>query len=187
MIVFALTGAPASEPVSASALRTHAHLRATVPADAELEAFLLSARHLVERYTGRSLIAQTWTASFETWPTPDDDGRIRIRLSPFPASVASVAVDGVALASTLYTLRGDELVFDIDLASLPEGDDVTDGVVITFTSSPALTACPPLGLAIKQLAAHFCEHREPLTDEQLVGVLGLGHILSTYRVIRELN
>lgn len=186
-IVFALTSAPASEPVSAADFRTYARLDDN--GDTTLiESLLLTARHLVEQATGRVLVAQSWTASFETWPDPDEtDGRIRVRLAPFPLSISSVTVDGVALASTLYTLRGDTLVFDIDLDDIPEGDDVTDGIIVTFAASPQTAAAPPLVTAIKMLAAHLYEHREPLTPAQLSGVPGLAHILSQYRVMRELN
>lgn len=187
MITFTLTGAPASEPVSAEDLRLHAHLDDNGD-DADIESKLLTARHLIEQATGRSLIAQTWTAYLRSWPEPEADGLIHIRLAPFPASVASVAVDGVALDSALYQLKGDELiVLAADLESIPEGDDLDDGVLITFTSSAGAIAAPPLVTAIKILGAHLYEHREPVTVDQMMGVFGLGHILQTYRVMRELN
>lgn len=184
--IFTLTGAPASEPVSVSDFRTFARL--DDGGDSTLiTSLLLTARHLIELKTGRSLITQTWTCALETWPDPDEAGLIRQRLAPAPLAISSVAVDGVALASTLYTLRGDEAVFDIDLDSIPEGDDVTDGVLITFTTAVAGTLYPPLVTAIKILTAHLYEFREPMTVDQLSAVPGLGDIITQCRVVRELN
>lgn len=190
-VVFALTGLPTSEPVSAADFRSYARLDDNGDA-AFIESLIQTARALIEEQTGRSLISQTWTASLETWPEPGADGRIRVRLAPYPDSISSVTVDGVALASTLYTLRGDEAVFDIDLDDIPEGDNVTDGVVITFTTSPAgrpssTRYIAPLKTAILMLTAHLYENREPMSEAQLFAVPGLALIINQFRVVRELN
>lgn len=186
MLIFALTGAPASEPVSAAQLRAHARLDDNGDST-ELDGFLLDARHLIESYTGRTLVAQTWTASLEAWPEAGADGRVRFRLAPHPASISSVVVDGVALAASLYALIGDEIVFAPELDMTPDALDPTSLIVVTFTTSPGLTQAPPLGRAIKILAAHLYEYREPVTMDQLAGVPGLAMIITQYRKMRELN
>lgn len=190
-IVFTQTSGPASEPVSAATFRAYAHIDSTLDADAELNALLLSARHVVERATGRILVAQSWQAKLERWPAADPhDGRIRIRLSPAPVSITSVSVDGTALASTFYTLAGDELVVSADLEAFPEGDTITDGVTIVFAASPAATAYPQLLTAIQMIAAHW--HRNPEASHTFeAGLsampLGVAAIFNSARVMRELN
>lgn len=184
-VVFALAASATAEPVSASALRSFARLDDNGDG-ALLDGLIAASREIVEAFTGRSLRADTWTAKLETWPEPDENGRRRVRLSPFPASISSVTVDGVALGAAMYTLLGDEAVFDIDLDSVPELDDVTDGIVIAFAARND-AASASLQLAVKMIAAHFYENREPVTDAALSAVPGLQMILLQQRVVRELN
>lgn len=189
-IVFAQSVAPASEPVSVATFRAYAHIDDNDD-DATLSGLLLAARHLVEKKSGRVLVAQSWTAKLERWPDPDrNDGRIRIRLNPPPLSITSVAVDGVNIASTLYTLRGDELVVSQDLETFPEGDTITDGVVITFAASPDASGYPQLLTALQMLAAHW--HRSPeATHTFEAGLtatpLAVAALIQSARVMRELN
>lgn len=189
-IVFAQTIAPASEPVSVATFRAYAHLDDNDD-DAVLSALLLSARHVVEQMSGRVLVAQSWTAALERWPEPGPhDGRVRIRLAPPPLSIASVAVDGVNLASTVYTLRGDELVLNQDLETFPEGDTVTDGVLIAYAASPAASAYPQLLTAIQMLAAHWLRNPEAThTFEAGLSAtpLAVAALIQSARIMRELN
>lgn len=189
-IVFSQTAGPTSEPVSASDLRAHAHLDDNDDT-AALERLIIGARAYVESQTGRVLAQQTWTAKLERWPDPDPfDGRIRIRLSPAPASITSVTVDGVTLGASVYTLLGDELLIGSELETFPEGDDVADGIVITFAAQGAAASFPQLKLAMLMLAAHW--HRNPEATHTFEAGLtplpfGVGALLASARVMRELN
>lgn len=189
-IVFVQSNAPSTEPVSVATFRAYAHLDDNDD-DAVLSALLLSARHVVEQMSGRVLVAQSWTAFLERWPEPGaHDGRVRIRLAPPPLSVTSVAVDGVNLASTVYTLRGDELVLSQDLETFPEGDTVTDGVLITYAASPAASAYPQLLTAIQMLAAHWLRNPEAThTFEAGLSAtpLAVAALVQSARIMRELN
>lgn len=189
-IVFTQSSAPASEPVSVATFRAYAHLDDNDD-DAALSALLLSARHVVEQMSGRVLVAQSWTAFLERWPDPSPhDGRIRIRLAPPPLSITSVVVDGVALASTLYAIRGDEIVVNQTIESYPEGDTIGDGVLTTYAASPAASAYPQLLTAIQMLAAHWLRNPEAThTFEAGLSAtpLAVAALIQSARVLRELN
>lgn len=190
VIVFAQSSAPASEPVTVATFRAYAHLDDNDDSTA-LTALLLAARHVVEQFSGRVLAAQNWTAKLETWPALGaDDGRIRIRLNPPPLSITSVTVDGAAVASTVYALRGNDIVFGPDLSTYPTGETAAGGIVITFAASPGATAYPQLLTAIQMLAAHW--HRNPEASHTFeAGLsampLGFGALINSAKVMRELN
>ena len=188
-ITFAQLAAPASEPVSVATFRAYAHLDDNDDT-ANLTALLLAARHVVEKQTGRVLVAQNWTATLERWPTADPFGRVRIRLNPPPLSITSVTVDGAAVASGAYMIAGDEIVIDSSLAAIPSGESLASQIVITFAASPDASKYPQLLVALQMLAAHWARNPEAahtFGDGLSATPLGYGAIVATVRVMRELN
>lgn len=188
-ITFAQSSAPASEPVTAATFRAYAHLDDNDD-DTNLDAILLAARHVVEKQTGRVLVAQNWTATLERWPTPDPFGRMRLRLNPPPLSITSVTVDGAAVAAGAYTIAGDEIIVDSALAALPSGETLASQIVITYAASPDASKFPQLLIALQMLAAHWYRNPEAahtFGDGLSATPLGYGAIIATARVTRELN
>ena len=63
------TGAPASEPVSLAAMKSHLNVEASFTDDDELIAGMISAaREDAEDYTGRSLVSQQWVFALDSFP-----------------------------------------------------------------------------------------------------------------------
>lgn len=183
---FALVTPPTAEPVSFAAIKHHAKIEIDDD-NALLDGYSSAARIMLERATGRAFAAQTWTASLNAWPCVEDDASYRaVRLANFPLiAITSVLVDGVALASTLYRLRGNDLLVSVD-ADDSDGE-LDDEIVITYTCGYALTALPePLRLAIKMLATHFYEARGATSPQGVyhqVIPFGVDALILPYKVL----
>jgi hypothetical protein len=65
--VLELVTPPATEPVSRDEAKAHARIE--VSADDDLiDAYIAAARQMVEQFTGRALITQTWKLTLDCWP-----------------------------------------------------------------------------------------------------------------------
>lgn len=201
MILFALTSAPAAEPVSAADFRAYARLDDGGD-EAVITRMLKDARKLCEAFTRRAFITQTWTATLDRWPTvlAEDSGdgwpfytalsRRRVRLSPTPlASISSVIVDGVTIASTNYRLAGDEIVVKGEVTD--STDELGGGIVITFVAGYGASSASvpePILDAILAQAGEMYEQRELSSDtmRQACGP-GVTARLAPYVAMRELT
>lgn len=172
MVRFALAIPPAAEPVTTAEAKTHARIEHSAE-DALVATMITAARQATEKHTGRAWLTQTWTATLDRWA--DVDGGESEDLWPFfvsptprrlalyprpPASITSLVVDGVTIASSNYALRGHELFVKSDVAD--SANELGGGIVCTFTAGYGLAAAVPQDVkqAILTLVAHFYENRE---------------------------
>lgn len=160
-MIFARTVDGGAEPVTVNEVKVHAKIENDYE-DGLIETYITVARISIEAETHRSLRAETWRGTAERFPERSEDGRYRFRLSPLPSAITSVLVDGVAVSSSLYTLRGDELVLDGTVEG-PAGETVTSEVAITFTTGAGSIPAPLL-LAIRMMATHLHSNREPIAN-----------------------
>jgi len=173
---YALTTAPATEPVSLAEAKLFSRIDTTAD-DALVTALIIAARQSVEKQTGRSLITQTWTAKLDQLPSATT-----FNLSYRPiASITSIKAyneDGTSDAITVP----DNIILDgdngrVSLLSSAEsitGDRLSDVYEIVYVAGyGAATAVPEWAkLAIKQMVSHWYEHRE--AAENGVAVIPLG-------------
>lgn len=194
---FALTVAPALEPVSL--VEAKAHCRVEIDADDALFSSMITrARRQVEELTGRALISQTWTATLDRWsdelqavdafPFYTSPTHRRVKLRPAPvASITSLVVDGVTITAGNYALRGNELWIKPDVADSTA--DLGGGIVATFVAGygAAATDVPEsLRLAMLMLIAHFYENREATSPAGIyhqVTPFGFENLITPYRVL----
>lgn len=184
----------ASEPVTTAELQ--AFLRIDSQDDAtEVAGFITKAREMVEDYTGRALIEQTWklTASdwpFQTWKNVANV--IALARSPLRAvtHVKYYPENGGALttfSSANYHLLTDHLPGLLVLIENGDWPDIAvrpDAVQITFTCGYADAASVPASLkhAVKLLAAHLYERRGAIDRDVASVPLQLQHLLDSHRV-----
>lgn len=185
-----------SEPVSLS--EAQAWLRVDSQDDAtELTTLITTARQIVEDFTGRALLTQTWRLVASEWP----EGRfagvenvVQLPRSPL-ASVTSVKYypeNGGAqatFASTNYhvvTALTPGAIVLADGASWPDLAVRPDAVEVNFTAGEASAATVPAGLrhAVLLVLAHLYELRSPVNVGNIVNELpfSLRHLLESHRV-----
>jgi uncharacterized phiE125 gp8 family phage protein len=183
---FALALAPASEPVTLAEAKAHARIQHNRD-DTAISALILAARQWAEQATGRALVSQSWTATLDVWPSAiEGEAFYRVPLSPAPiTAVASVTLDGDAVDSASYALRGDELWVSTDIAGSEE--ELGGGIVIAFTSSTvAAHVLAAFKLAILMTVAYWYENREAVrTDGAYPAVVAMGAdaLLQPYKVL----
>ena len=125
---------PASEPVTASELRTHLRADATELPDGEANALITEARAEIETMTGLAFITQTWRLALDRWPAGGEawwdgvrEGSIlelygsntlrSVDLPRWPlASITSVTTYDEASVSSSVTVAN---VFDVDTYRVP--------------------------------------------------------------------
>lgn len=168
--------------------------------DALISAMIARARQMVENATGRALITQTWTATLDrwadsggasesdSWPFSVSPTTRRIELEHLPvASITSLVVDGVTIASTNYALRGDELYIKTDVVDSTA--ELGGGIVITFVAGYGAAAAVPeaIKIAILMLVAHLYEAREATSPQGIyyqVTPFAVDTLLLPYTVFR---
>ena len=173
---YALTTAPATEPVSLAEAKLFSRIDTTAD-DALVTALIIAARQNVEKQTGRSLVTQTWTARLDRLP---EATTFNLSYRPI-ASITSIKAyneDGTSDAITVP----DNIILDgdngrVSLLSSAEsitGDRLSDVYEIVYVAGyGAATAVPEWAkLAIKQMVAHWYERRE--AAENGVAVIPLG-------------
>ena len=212
-MIYELTTGPAIEPVTLAELKEHARVDGSTDDD-YLTALIIAARELVERSTGRCLITQTWRLTMDRWPmdrcdewwdgvrempiTSLDAAWVELQKAPIAGITSVVTKDEddteTVWASTNYYLgkspngygrlvRKKGVVWPIVV------DRDVGAIEITFTAGyGALAASVPYALrhAVKMLALHWYEKREPASDcasAQLMP-MGLGALIASYRVMR---
>jgi uncharacterized phiE125 gp8 family phage protein len=158
---------PADEPVSVPEFKLHAHIDGNSE-DANLLAYLKSARSYVETYTRRQLIQATWTLYLDEFPTDE----IAMPLPPL-ASVTHLKyydTDGVQQTWAASNYREDTDSEPGRLAraygvSWPGIQPIVNAIEIEFVAGYGTTpSSVPAGLrtAIMQLAAGWYRQREPV-------------------------
>jgi uncharacterized phiE125 gp8 family phage protein len=212
--VYELVTAPALEPVTLAEIKEHARIDGS-DEDAYLTLLITAARELVERWTGRCIITQTWKLTLDDWPAGGadewwdgvregpitmlrDQAWVELRKSPI-AAITSVVTKDEADAETTWDSA------NYYLARQPNGygratrkagqtwpivvDRAAGGIVITFTAGyGAAASAVPMALrhAVKMLATHWYEHREPASACAASNLMpaGLASLVASYRVAR---
>jgi len=185
---YELVTAPTVEPITLAELKAHAKIDGDHE-DAALEAFIVAARQMVEKHTGRALITQEWRASLSAWPDVYENSKHRqVRLCAHPVqSIDAVTVDGTALAASAYRLRGKELL--VSTESPDSQGELDDEIVIEFTAGYGDTAADVPGdllTAVKMLATHLHTVRGATSPQGIyhqVVPMGVSALLAHYIVL----
>lgn len=184
-----------TEPVTLA--EAQAFLRVDSDDDSTLITTLITtARQIVEDFTGRALISQTWKLTQSEWPSGCYDAGRMIELERSPLiSVESVKyypADGTALAtlatSAYITLTGPQpgIVYLKVTQDWPAVYERPDAVEVNFTAGYATAAAVPRPLyhAVLLLIAHLYELRTPVNVGNIVTEIpySIKHLLESYRV-----
>lgn len=209
-----LTSAPASEPVTATELRTHLRTDSTELPDAEANALITDARTEIENMIGLAFITQSWRLSLDRWPAGGEawwDG-VRemsitelynsntlqsLTLPRWPlASITSVTTYDEASNATSVTVAN---VFDVDTYRTPGRITLKRGqtwpvalrgsnaIQIIYVSGYANAAAvpSPMKRAVKQLAAFLYSHRGDDCDPSQAYVdSGAEAIMAQFKAMR---
>lgn len=185
-----MTGAPALEPVTLAAAKTHLRVDSALE-DVFIASLITTSRVQVEAILGLALITQNWTWRFDAWRL----GGVAFPLAPVSAvtsvrtqnsdlsysilAPAAYIVDGASTPPRLVPSRG----------NFPSPAVAAIGIEIQFTAGYGALAADvpaPLRQAILLLVAHWFENREPLIEGAMPksfpdAIIGL---LEPYRVRR---
>lgn len=188
-----LITAPAVEPVTTAELKAHCRIDSSAE-DTYLDTLIATARGAAELFTGRAFINQTWELSMDIEP-----GLPVLRL-PFPplSSVTSFKwydEDDVETTFAVTNYRVDTSDHQGGRIALRESHTwptnlrYTNGIVIRFVAgygSAAASVPEPLRHAVKLLAAHWYENREPVNVGNIVTDIPfmVQHLLWPYKVLR---
>lgn len=211
--VYELITAPAAEPVTLAEVKEHARVDGTVD-DTYLTLLITAAREMIERDTGSCLITQTWRLALDDWPGGSDlwwDGVregpvdmlrnapwVELRKAPIAGITSVVTLDEADTPTTwaaanYYLGKQPNGYGRLTRKSGATWPSVTlrdaGAIQITFTAGyGAAGSAVPMALrhAVKSLAGHWYEHREPAgaCAAATVMPMGLGSILASYRVAR---
>jgi len=194
----ALITAPTVEPITTAELKAHSHIDSSSE-DSYLDTLISAGRRSAENFCRRAFIHQTWELSMDLEPG------LQILRLPLPrlSSVTSIKWYDEADTETLYAATNYRVDSTDDYGGRialkdghvwPSGLRYTNGLVIRYVAGYGATAADvPADIkhAIKLLAAHWYENREPVNVGNIVNEIPLGgvgdmvkHLLYPYRVLR---
>ena len=189
MANYTLTTPPTTEPISLADVRIHLRID-THEEDAYITELVEAARNYVERYLDRSLITQTWTATFDTFF--DDNLILRHGVVASVTSVTYLDNDGVqqTLSTDVYELareNGRQLIRLKFNQTWPAHRVHMDNITVVYVTGYGVASDVPTAIqhAMLMLIGHWYENREAV----LVGSiqteydLAVESLLSTYRYI----
>jgi len=209
-----LVTAPASEPVTASELRSHLRADSTELPDAEANALIAEARQMIEDQIGLAFISQSWRLSLDRWPGGAEawwDGVRQMAISELyaPNYMTSVMLPRWPLASITSVTVFDEdsnsqavtvaNTFDVDAYQVPgrltlkRGSTwpialrANDAIQIIYVSGYANAAAVPAPMkrALKQLAAFLYTNRgDTCEPADAMQKSGAAGLFDTYRPMR---
>ena len=191
-----LTGAPAVEPVTVSAAKTHLRIDGNAE-DILIASLIVTSRLHVEAALGLALIKQQWRLTLDKWPEPRWSKHRAVRFPIRPIrSVAEVRVRGTdgtpaVLTPQSYLLDQDALIPRLVPrdGSWPTPGVPAAGIEIDFEAGMGEEADDvpePIRHAILLLVAHWYEHRDPME----IGTVGaaipaaVSDLLKPYREVR---
>jgi uncharacterized phiE125 gp8 family phage protein len=160
---------PTSDPVGVPELAEYLRLPTPSGQDALLQALVVAATQAVEAHTGRSLMPQTWRATFDRFPDV-----IELPQCPVVAvsSIAYTDTGGTVqtLSASLYrvdTYSEPCRITPIYGGTWPTALSVTGSVVVTFTAGYLTQRTIPQAIrtAILAVAAALYEQPEAVTDK----------------------
>jgi len=209
-----LVTAPATEPVTASELRTHLRVDSTELPDAEANGLIAESRQMIEDMTGLAFISQSWRLSIDRWPGGAEawwDGVRQMAISELyaPNYMTSVELPRWPLASITSVTVYDEdsnaetvtvaNTFDIDIYQIPGRLTLKRGstwpialrannaIQIVYVAGYANAAAVPATMkrALKQLAAFLYTNRgDTCEPADAMSKSGADGILATYKPMR---
>ena len=160
------TVAPSVEPITTAEAKTELRVEHSEEDDL-IDRKIKAARRMVEKITRRSLINTTFTLKLDAFPV-----EIRTPRSPLSSvtSITHIDCDGNSqtVASSVYDVDTDTepgrifLKFD---QSWPDTRTINNAVTVTFVAgfgSAASSVPESLRSAVRLLAAHYYEQREPV-------------------------
>lgn len=167
------TLAPSIEPLSLGDAKLHCRVDISHD-DVLINAYIISARRLVEAYCLNALITQNFTVTYDYLDTTEglwwEKIKFRLPMQPIISitTVTTYDVDNTATVfnSTNYRLSGNRIVLN-DNCSWPSNLRSTDCLQIDFVAGFGATAdTVPLDIiqALKLLVAQWYENREAITD-----------------------
>lgn len=178
---------PTLEPVSIAEAKSHSRVDASTD-DADIAAYLITARESIERACSITMVSQTWDLLVDyTWPRVRDpqghcsEYRIEVPLAPLISIVSIMYVDTSGntqvLASNQYRVlrtglhnkRG--LVVPAFGVSWPAVRWQLEAIVVRFVTGYGTApgdVPQPIRHAITLLAAHYLENREPVNVGSMV-------------------
>lgn len=188
-IYYNRTVAPTVEPVTIDEAIRHLQLSIRDD-DACVLSAIKTARDYFESYTGRVIMASTWVAVCEEWPT-----NRKIELTPSPVTAITSVKYFADGANSLTTVSTDDYVFSpyVSPAAITFGNSLAspslskrpDAVQITFTAGVAspLNVSPMLIHTVKILTHYFYWNPSPITVAQVhLLPMQLQNLLSSQRV-----
>jgi uncharacterized phiE125 gp8 family phage protein len=209
-----LVTAPATEPVTATELRTHLRVDATELPDAEANGLIAESRQMIEETTGLAFISQSWRLSIDRWPGGAEawwDGVRQMAISELyaPSYLTSVELPRWPLASVTSVTVYDEdsnsetvtvaTTFDIDTYQIPGRMTLKRGstwpialrannaIQIVYVAGYTNAAAVPASMkrALKQLAAFLYTNRgDTCEPADAMSKSGANDILAIYRPMR---
>lgn len=209
-----LVTAPATEPVTASELRTHLRVDATELPDGEANSLITESRQMIEDETGIAFISQSWRLSIDRWPGGAEawwDGVRQMAISELyaPSYMTSVSLPRWPLISVTSVTVYDEdsnaetvtvgNTFDVDTYQIPgrmtlkRGSTwpialrANDSIQIVYVAGHANAAAVPATMkrALKQLAAFLYTNRgDTCAPADAMMKSGADQVLAVYRPMR---
>lgn len=206
--------APASEPVTASELRSHLRTDATELPDSEANALIAEARQMIEDEIGLAFITQSWRLSLDRWPGGAEawwDGVRQTAISELyaPNAMTSVSLPRWPLVSITSVTVFDEdsnsqavtvaNTFDVDLYQVPGRMTLKRGstwpialrannaIQIVYVAGYANAAAVPAPLkrAVKDLGAFLYTNRgDSCSAADAIMKSGADQVLGSYRPMR---
>lgn len=206
--------APASEPVTASELRSHLRTDSTELPDSEANGLIAEARQMIEDETGLAFITQSWRLSLDRWPGGAEawwDGVRQMAISELyaPSTMTSVMLPRWPLASITSVTVYDEdsnsqavtvaNTFDVDLYQVPGRMTLKRGstwpialrannaIQIVYVAGYANAAAVPAPLkrAVKDLASFLYTNRgDNCSPADAMAKSGADQVLGSYRPMR---
>ena len=178
------------EPITVAELREYARIDETTE-DSLLSALICAARTYCENYTRRAFISQTWIMYLSKFPSEP----IYLARSPL-ISVSSITYQDSngttqTWSSGEYSVDKYGIVSRISPAygyQFPTARTNTNSVTITFTAGYGTTAASvpePLRLAVKFLAGHWYENRQPIVTGTIVADIPftVEALLDQYKIV----
>lgn len=209
-----LVTAPASEPVTATELRSHLRVDSTELPDADANALIAEARQTIEDVMGLAFISQSWRLSIDRWPGGAEawwDGVRQMAISELyaPNYMTSVMLPRWPLVSITSVTVFDEdsnsqavtvaNTFDVDTYQVPGRLTLKRGstwpialrannaiqVVYVAGYANAAAVPAPMKRALKQLAAFLYTNRgDTCEPADAMQKSGAAGLFDTYRPMR---
>ena len=173
-----LVTGPVVEPVSLGNMKEHLRIVDFIIDDDYISLLIKAARESAETFQSRSFITQTWDLFLDEFP--ERDPIIRVPKPPLQSVTTVKYTDASGVVQELVAVTD----YQVDIKSEPGRISPAFGMVwpvtrvvlnaveIRFLSGgiAAADVLEKIKMAIKQIVAHWYEHREEISEIKLVRV-----------------